>query len=231
MREAILSLDRVSKVYGGDEDRVVAIDGVSLTLHRGEVVLVVGPSGSGKTTLLSIMGCILRPSSGTVTVAGVAATEVSERRLPRLRAANFGYIFQHYHLFGALTALENVEMALLMKFGDYPNPRQEASHLLEVVGLGRRLSHKPAKLSGGERQRVAIARALAGNPAVILGDEPTAALDTDNAMAVVALLRDLAHRENRCVVIVSHDFRLEAFADRTIHVQDGRVQSLARKDA
>lgn len=189
------------------------------------MLLIVGPSGSGKTTLLSVMGCILRPTSGRVIVDGTDTSALGERRLPQLRAHYFGYVFQHYHLFNALTALENVEMTLRMKFGRYDQPRAEAARLLEAVGLGARLHHKPAALSGGERQRVAIARALAGDPPLILGDEPTAALDTENALAVVGLLHQLALRDRRTVVIVSHDARLEAYADRTIRVQDGKIMS------
>lgn len=225
----ILELDSVSKIYDGGENQVIALANVCLRLERGEFWLIVGPSGSGKTTLLSVMGCILQPTSGRVIVADIDATGLGENRLPGVRARYFGYIFQHYHLFNALTALENVEMALLMKFGSYRRSQEEAARLLTQVGLAKRMHHKPARLSGGERQRVAIARALAGNPPLVLGDEPTAALDTDNALAVVELLRRLAHEENRTVVIVSHDHRLESYADRTVRVQDGRITSMHQR--
>ncbi len=225
----LLELKRVVKAYGSGEQVFVALWTTSLTLERGEVVVIVGPSGSGKTTLLSIMGCTLRPTSGQVLVQDVDATQLGEGDLPALRGRCFGFIFQQYHLFAALTALENVEMALVMKFGTYPQARAEAARLLTTVGLGRRLHYKPATLSGGERQRVAIARALSGGPPLLLCDEPTAALDSTNAMATVELLQKLAHEENRGVVIVTHDHRLEQFADRVMTMEDGWITSVVCK--
>jgi putative ABC transport system ATP-binding protein len=226
---ALLELRDAAKVYGEGDTAVYALRGVTLALERGEVVLIEGPSGSGKTTLLSIMGCILRPTTGQVIVDGLDATALSERQFPELRANYFGYVFQHYHLFNALTAAENVEMTLRLKFGDFPRPREEAARLLQMVGLGARLRHKPGTLSGGERQRVAIARALAGDPPLILADEPTAALDTENALSVVGLLQQLAREASRTVVLVSHDQRLEAYADRTVRVQDGRIKEIRNR--
>jgi putative ABC transport system ATP-binding protein len=227
----LLELRDAAKVYGDGETTVHALRGVTLSLDRGEVVLIEGPSGSGKTTLLSIMGCILKPTSGQVVVDGLDATSLDERQFPELRANYFGYVFQHYHLFNALSAAENVEMTLRLKFTHFPNPRDEASRLLEQVGLGARKRHKPGMLSGGERQRVAIARALAGDPPLILADEPTAALDTENALSVVGLLQNLARQSGRTVVVVSHDQRLEAYADRTIRVQDGRIKDVRTRDS
>jgi putative ABC transport system ATP-binding protein len=220
-----IELIDVNMVYQTAGNPVVAIDQASLVLEPGEIVLLVGPSGSGKTSLLSVLGCILRPTSGQVWIGDVDAAQVNEVRLSELRARNFGYVFQHYNLFDALTARENVEAAQRMKFGSRKTVRDEASRLLDRVGLANRSEHKPRALSGGQCQRVAIARALIGNPAVILADEPTAALDTENALDVMRLFRGMAHDDGRIVVMVSHDHRLEKFADRVLRMEDGCLMS------
>jgi putative ABC transport system ATP-binding protein len=220
-----IELNDVNMVYQTAGNPVVAIDQVSLQLDPGEIVLLVGPSGSGKTSLLSVLGCILRPTSGQVWIGSIDAAQVNEVRLSELRARNFGYVFQHYNLFGALTARENIEVAQRMKFGWAPNVRDETSRLLDRVGLANRSEHKPRALSGGQCQRVAIARALIGNPAVILADEPTAALDTENALDVMKLFRGMAHNDGRIVVMVSHDHRLEKYADRVLRMEDGRLMA------
>jgi putative ABC transport system ATP-binding protein len=221
----LLELVNVSKLYAAPGRAVVALDDVTLQIKTSEFTLLIGPSGSGKTTMLSIMGCLLRPTQGTVYIGGQDTRLFGERQLPRLRAEYFGYVFQNHLLFRALTAVENVELALQMKFGGYPQARDEAVRLLSQVGLVARLHHKPAALSGGERQRVAIARALAGSPLFLLADEPTAALDTENALAVARFLQQMAHDERRAVVVVSHDLRLREFADRVLRVDSGRVFS------
>jgi len=206
------------------EAEVRALRGVNLVVNPGAYVAIMGPSGSGKTTLLSIMGCLMRPTAGEVLVRGTDVVGLRERDLPAIRAGTFGFIFQGFNLFPALTALENVTVTIRMK-----NPRAkgvdaEARRLLDLVGLGDRLHHLPADLSGGQKQRVAIARALACSPPVILGDEPTAALDTKTGLAVMELLQRLARDEGRAVVVVTHDPRLERFADRVVRVEDGEVR-------
>ena len=222
--ETLLSLSDVSMVYGSGETRVRALHEASLDVRAAEVVLVEGPSGSGKTTLLSIMGCLLRPTSGAVRVRGTDVVPLRERDLPAIRAGTFGFVFQGFNLFPALTALENVAVTIRMKDPRAKRVEAEARRLLELVGLGDRLHHLPEDLSGGQKQRVAIARALACSPPVILGDEPTAALDTKTGLAVVELLQRLAREEGRAVVLVTHDPRLERFADRVVRVEDGQVR-------
>lgn len=212
------------KIYGAGETAVTALADASLDIHAGEVTLIEGPSGSGKTTLISILGLLLRPTSGEVWIEGRNVAALGERDLPPLRARNFGFVFQGFNLFPALSALENVAMAIQMKDPRARDPRGEARRLLELVGLGDRAHHLPADLSGGQKQRVAIARALGGNPPILVGDEPTAALDTKTALSVMELLRDLATTRGRAIVVVTHDPRLERFADRVIRVEDGRVQ-------
>jgi putative ABC transport system ATP-binding protein len=188
-------------------------------------VLIVGPSGSGKTTLLSIMGCILRPTSGEVVVDGRVVSGLGEDALPDIRRTYFGFVFQSFNLFPSLTAQENVEVALRLKRHERRSLRAAAFHLLESVGLADRASFYPRDLSGGEKQRVAFARALAGNPAVILADEPTANLDSVTGHRVLALLRRLAENSGTAVAVVSHDPRSRAVVDRIIVLEDGRVRA------
>jgi putative ABC transport system ATP-binding protein len=213
------------KIYGTGEHAVAALTGATLDIRAGEVALIEGPSGSGKTTLISILGLLLRPTSGEVWIEGKNVAGLGERALPGLRARNFGFVFQGFNLFPALTALDNVAIAIEMKDPNAKDPRGEAKRLLDLVGLGPRAHHLPADLSGGQKQRVAIARALGGNPPILVGDEPTAALDTKTALSVMELLRELASSHGRAVVVVTHDPRLERFADRVIRVEDGRIQS------
>jgi putative ABC transport system ATP-binding protein len=220
-------LVETGKIYGAGENAVTALAGATLDIHPGQVTLIEGPSGSGKTTLISILGLLLRPTSGQVWVEGRDVSKLGERDLPALRARNFGFVFQGFNLFPALTALDNVAMAIQMKDPGAKDPRGEARRLLELVDLGPRVDHLPADLSGGQKQRVAIARALGGNPPILVGDEPTAALDTKTALSVMELLRDLATNRGRAVVVVTHDPRLEKYADRVVKVEDGRVVSIS----
>jgi putative ABC transport system ATP-binding protein len=223
---SLARLVRTGKIYGTGEHAVAALSDATLDIRPGEVTLIEGPSGSGKTTLISILGLLLRPTSGEVWLEGKNVAGLSERELPPLRARNFGFVFQGFNLFPALTALDNVAIAIQMKDPSAKSPRSEAARLLEMVGLGSRAHHLPADLSGGQKQRVAIARALGGNPPIIVGDEPTAALDTKTALSVMELLRALATDHGRAVVVVTHDPRLERFADRVVRVEDGHVVSI-----
>jgi putative ABC transport system ATP-binding protein len=220
---ALVRLIGISKTYGSGENAVDALTGVSLDVRPGEVMLIEGPSGSGKTTLISILGLLLRPTTGEIWLEGKNVARLGERELPGLRARNFGFVFQAFNLFPALSAIENVAIAIRMKNRRAKNADAEARRLLELVGLGPRMRHLPADLSGGQKQRVAIARALGGDPPILIGDEPTAALDTRTALSVMELLRELASSQHRAVVVVTHDPRLERFADRVVRVEDGKI--------
>ena len=216
----------IAKTYGTDDNAVAALSNATLDIRAGEVTLIEGPSGSGKTTLISILGLLLTPTAGEVWLEGKNVAGLGERQLPGLRARNFGFVFQGFNLFPALSALENVAIAIRMKNPRASHADREARRLLEQVGLESRLHHLPADLSGGQKQRVAIARALGGNPPILVGDEPTAALDTKTALSGMELLRELASKEGRAVVVVTHDPRLERFADRVVRVEDGHIQSI-----
>ena len=223
--DSVLEVREVTKVYEQGPLRVRAVDAVSLSLTRGQAVLIMGPSGSGKTPLLSIMGCILRPTSGEVVVDGRIVSGLGEDMLPDIRRAYFGFVFQSFNLFPSLTAAENVEVALRLKRFDRRRISEEALALLDGVGLANRASFYPRDLSGGEKQRVAFARALAGNPMVILADEPTANLDSATGQRVLALLQELAENSGKAVVVVSHDPKSQALVHRIIVLEDGRIKA------
>jgi putative ABC transport system ATP-binding protein len=220
---SVMSVREIVKTFEEGNQRVDVLRGVSLEVGPGEVVALEGPSGSGKTTLLSIMGCILAPTSGRVEVAGET---VDLRRLDALRHVrrhSIGFVFQQYNLFAALTALENVEYALNVKGRRGSAAREEATRVLQRVGLADRLHFLPRDLSGGQKQRVAIARALAGSPPVILADEPTANLDTAVGTQILELFRDLAKSEKRGLLVVTHDPKVRDVADRVVGIRDGRL--------
>lgn len=221
--QSAISVRDVTKVYVEGANKIEVLHGVDFDVEQGEVVLLMGPSGSGKTTLLSIMGCILRATSGSVLIAGREVAKLSERELPQIRLQHIGFVFQGFNLFPTLTVGENVELALDLKHIRGNNAKHEARKLLEQVGLAAKYDSFPSDLSGGQKQRVAIARALAGSPGVILADEPTAALDSQSGRNVMEMMRDLARTHERGVVVVSHDSRVIEFADRIVHMEDGRI--------
>ncbi len=220
-----LSARGLRKVYAQGEAAMVALEHVDLDVHRGEMTLLMGPSGSGKTTLLSILGGILRATAGTVTVDGQALDGLGDRDLSNFRLKNIGFVFQGFNLFPTLTAVQNVELALDLRGIRGTAARREASELLDQVGLSAKLHAHPADLSGGQKQRVAIARALAGGPAILLADEPTAALDSHSGHSVMQLMQGLARDRGRAVVIVTHDGRMQPYANRVVRMADGRVIS------
>jgi putative ABC transport system ATP-binding protein len=213
----------LAKVYGQGSTELRALSGVDLQIRSGQLTLLMGPSGSGKTTLLSILGCILRPSAGRLQLLGEDVTSLPESALPRLRRAAIGFVFQGFNLFPALSAAENVALAMDVRGIRGPAARRCAEELLVDVGLKDRMHAFPADLSGGQKQRVAIARALAGDPPILLADEPTAALDSTSGRTVIELLKRLAHQHSRAVVMVTHDPRVLSYGDRILHLEDGRL--------
>jgi putative ABC transport system ATP-binding protein len=219
----VLVANAIVKDLGQGAGTVRALKGVSLELKPGELTLLMGPSGSGKTTLLSILGCILAPTDGTLTVAGRSTAGMSAEELAHLRREHVGFIFQSYNLFPTLTAVENVRLALDVRGQRGADANARALKALEQVGLGHRLKSYPGNMSGGEQQRVAVARAIAGRPSVILADEPTAALDSENGNAVMELLSEVARGAQHAVLAVTHDPRTMKYADRILQIEDGRI--------
>jgi len=223
MTEPLLEAVNLTKDLGSGAARVAALKGVSLALNGGELTLLMGPSGSGKTTLLSILGCMLTPTEGTVHVCGNCVSGHGAEDLAKLRRNQIGFVFQSYHLFPTLTAADNVRLALDVRSTRDKNAMTKANEALAKVGLAHKTKSYPRQLSGGEQQRVAIARAVVGNPSVILADEPTAALDSENGKAIMKLLVEMAKDADRGVLVVTHDPRLVPYADRIIHIEDGNI--------
>ncbi len=222
-KEAAIVATHLTMVYRNGSEEFKALQDVNLTVKAGEIHLLMGPSGSGKTTLLSILAGLLTPTAGQVCLLGEEITKFSRSRLAAFRLQSLGFIFQGFNLFPALTACENVEVAFHLKGIQGQQARRQSIELLSQVGLGDRVHHRPQDLSGGQKQRVAIARALAGNPQIIMADEPTAALDSHNGYAVIELLRELAKTGGRTVLIVTHDPRILDVADRVTNLEDGKI--------
>src|SRR5579863_1470396 len=218
-----IAVRQLTKNYAEGSAGTLALRGVDLDVQAGELLMLMGPSGSGKTTLLSIMGCILTATAGSVRIAGREVVGLSEKELPALRLEHIGFVFQGFNLFPTLTAGENVELMLDLKGVSVAKAKKRAQELLEQVGLSEKYASFPADLSGGQKQRVAIARALAGDPGIILADEPTAALDSHTGRNVMQMMSDLAHQRGRAVVIVTHDSRVLNFADRIVRIEDGAI--------
>ena len=224
-RNVILKAKDIVKVLGSAGNEVRVLKGIDVELKAGELTLLMGPSGSGKTTLLSILGCILTPTTGNLEIAGEPTAGLGPEGLADLRRRHVGFVFQSYNLFPTLTATQNIMLALDLKGASAANASQIAAEALAQVGLTHRASAFPGQMSGGEKQRVAIARSLAGSPSVILADEPTAALDSENGKSVMALLAEVAKDTSRAVLAVTHDHRTLAYADRIIRIEDGLIVS------
>ncbi|WP_319583434.1 ABC transporter ATP-binding protein [uncultured Pseudodesulfovibrio sp.] len=219
----VIHINGVSKHFGTGDNLTYALKDITLSVDRGEVLMLMGPSGSGKTTLLSIMGCILQPSAGTLSIAGVEATGLNAKKLGALRLEHLGFIFQEYNLFPTLSVVDNILVALHLRGVKGSEARKRALAALDSVGLEAKADAMPETMSGGQKQRLAIARALAGRPSIILADEPTAALDSANGKMIVELMTGLAHEQNHCVVMVTHDPRTIDYADRMLTIEDGTL--------
>ena len=223
MTQTMIEANEIRMALGEGAGRVEALKGINLTLAGGELTLLMGPSGSGKTTLLSVLGCMLSPTSGSVNIRGRAITGLDAEELAQVRRENVGFVFQSYHLFPTLTAAENVRLSLDVRGDRSPAARAKANQALATVGLAHKAESFRRALSGGEQQRVAVARAIVGDPSVILADEPTAALDSENGQAVMTVLAELAKDPSRAMFIVTHDPRIMPFADRILRIEDGRI--------
>lgn len=219
----MISCREITKSYSKGSHLVTPLENLSLEVPRGEFLALMGPSGSGKTTLLNLISGIDTPTSGDLEIDGENIAKFSRKQLTKWRARKVGYIFQLYHLIPVLTALENVELPLLITSMSRKERRRKAEAALEVVGLSDRSHHTPSELSGGQEQRVAIARALVADPALLVADEPTGDLDRESATRILELLRSLARDHEKTIVMVTHDARAAAAADRTLHLEKGKL--------
>ncbi len=219
----IVEARRLTKWFGIAQARTVALKDVSLSVSYGEMLYIVGPSGSGKTTLLSVISGILRPNDGSVIVKGTALWSLNADDLARFRLNNIGFVFQDYHLFPKLSALENVAIPLILRRIPWKEAEERARRYLDVVGLHDKAFLPPYKLSGGEQQRVAIARAIVSEPDILIFDEPTASLDGETGRTIISFVRNRVLSEHKTIIVVTHDVRIFEFADRILHMEDGRI--------
>lgn len=217
----ILEVKNLSKIYGKGDTLVKAVDDVSFTVEQGEFVAIIGPSGSGKSTLLHIIGGVDTPTEGNVIIDGTDITKLKESPLSIFRRRQIGLVYQFYNLIPILTVEENLTLPLLLD-GRKPN-KEQIDYLVSNLGLGDRLKHLPNQLSGGQQQRVSIGGALANNPALLLADEPTGNLDSENSKEIVALLRKFNREHNQTVIMITHDERIAQSADRIIAIEDGKI--------
>jgi len=218
----LISLSNLSKVFYTDQLETHALTRLDLDMDQGDFISIAGPSGCGKSTLLSILGLLDAPTSGTYTLRGESVENIAMAERARIRNREIGFVFQAFNLIGDLDVYENVELPLTYRKLPPAERKRRVQEALERVGMSHRMKHFPAQLSGGQQQRVAVARALAGEPAILLADEPTGNLDSKNGEAVMELLRDL-HRQGSTICMVTHDPRFTRYADRTIHLFDGRI--------
>jgi putative ABC transport system ATP-binding protein len=220
----IIKVENVKKIYKMGDNEVRALDGVSLVVEEGEFLIVMGPSGSGKTTLLHLMGCLDKPTEGEIYIASTPVSKLNDSQLAKIRNKMVGFVFQQFNLLPRLTALENVELPMIYAGVPKSARRKKAKELLELVGLGDRLHHRPTQLSGGQMQRVAIARALANDPMVLLADEPTGNLDSKSGEEILKIFSELNER-GQTIIIVTHDPEVAKHAGRIVRMRDGKIVS------
>ncbi|MBU1693743.1 MAG: ABC transporter ATP-binding protein [Verrucomicrobia bacterium] len=231
MAEVLIEIRGVNKVFDLGKIQVQALRDMNLDIYRGEYLSIMGPSGSGKSTLFNMIGALDRPTSGTVTIAGVSLASLSSRELAFFRGKHIGYIFQSFNLLPAYNALDNVAMPLIFNGCEQARAQDRSREILERVGLGNRVTHRPDELSGGQQQRVAIARALANEPAIVLADEPTGNLDLHTGEEIIQLLSELSRQMGVTVISATHDHKMLAPSDRILWIKDGRQDRLERREA
>lgn len=224
MENKIIIMQNVSRIYKMGENEIRALDNISFSVNQGEFISIMGPSGSGKSTCMNMIGCLDRPTSGTVKINGKETAKMSEKELAVLRNKTIGFVFQQYHLLAGLNILENVMLPLRYQRIEKSLRIQKAKEALKKVGLESRFQHRPNELSGGQKQRVAIARAIATEPNIILADEPTGALDSSTGKAIMRLFREI-NKEGTTIVIVTHDQKIGENTERCVRILDGKIQS------
>ena len=223
-----MTLTDISKIYRIGSEKVVALENISLEIPKGEICCILGTSGSGKSTLLNLMAGLERPTKGNIKIKGKNIERMSENSLAKFRQRYVGFVFQSYNLLAALTAQENVSMPLIFRGMGKKIRNEKAKKLLEQVGLGTHLKHKPNQMSGGQQQRVGIARAFVGNPEIIFADEPTGNLDSKTTVEVMKLITNIARENNQTLIIVTHDVNIAKYADRIVYILDGNIEKIEK---
>ena len=227
--ETIIEVKNAKKIYRMGSERICAVNDVSFTIQKGEFCCLYGASGSGKSTLLNLMAGIEKLTSGQIIIKGKSIKRMNEKKLAKFRQNNLGFVFQSYNLLNSMTALENVELPLVFKHMKSKLRKRMAKDMLIKVGLGSRMKHKPKEMSGGQQQRVGIARAFVGNPEIVFADEPTGNLDSKTSKEVMDLIQEMARKNHQTIVMVTHDRRLAEYADKIIHIFDGKVEKIEIK--
>lgn len=228
--KTLIKIKDLTKIYRLGGEKIYALDDVSLEIYQGEVITILGTSGSGKSTLLNMLAGLEAPSRGEIHYGKIRLDRLSEEELTLFRSLNIGFVFQSYNLIPTLTALENVALGLTFKGVGKKEREMEARQMLEMVGLGDRLHHKPNQLSGGQQQRVSIARAFVGSPSIIFADEPTGNLDSRTTVEIVQLIVAMAKKNKQTLIMVTHDESLKDYANRSFHMVDGKVMSISEKE-
>lgn len=224
--DTIITTRHLHKIFRMGDEKVHALNDVNLSIYKNEFVAILGTSGSGKSTLLNMLAGLEKPSKGEIEIGGIHLEKLNERQLTLFRQKNVGFVFQSYHLIPTLTALENVSLGLIFKGVPHQQREQMAKEMLQKVGLGNRMRHKPSELSGGQQQRVSIARAFVDKPRIVFADEPTGNLDSRTSREVMELIMDMANQYKQTLVMVTHDPQTAEFSDRVFHIIDGKLQKI-----
>lgn len=230
MNELIV-LKNLTKIYKMGDEKIVALNNINLNIHKEEFICLLGTSGSGKSTLLNMMAGLEKPTKGEIIISNHHIEKMSEKKVTKFRQLNVGFIFQSYNLIPTLTAMENVSLGLTFKGVSRSKRNKMAKEMLENVGLGNRLHHKPSEMSGGQQQRVSIARAFVGNPRIIFADEPTGNLDTKTTLEVMDLMTNMARESKQTLIIVTHDTELADYVNRVVYLRDGHIEKIEERDA
>ena len=226
----IIEVKNLYKIYTMGEEKIYALRNINLDIYYKETISLIGTSGSGKSTLLNVLAGLERPTKGQVIIGGIPITELKEEEVTKFRSLNIGFIFQSYNLISSLTALENVELSLMLKGVDKKSRYEKSIKILKDVGLGERLNHRPTEMSGGQQQRVSIARALVDNPKIVFADEPTGNLDSKTSKEILNLILDLTNNHNQTLIMVTHDNEIASYGDRTIYLKDGYIEKISSRE-